>query len=187
MLIWCTFAASAMVVPLLLLKNTVDGLLCAEFRIVVFSKVFCTLRDCGTLPMAHVSSERARQQHMEEQENTLEMVQRSRTISTRRLSTHLGVSQTRVWRTLHEDGLYPFHPQRMQNLYPVDSAMCLEFCHWLHTNRQLLPLILFTDEATFTVTESTTHVTRIDGLTTIHRVLWKQNFNVVSLSVCGAV
>jgi len=28
--------------------------------------------------------------------------------------------------------------------------MRLEFCHWLHTNRQLLPLILFTDEATFT-------------------------------------
>jgi len=28
--------------------------------------------------------------------------------------------------------------------------MRLEFCHWLHTNRQLLPLILFTDEAAFT-------------------------------------
>ena len=28
--------------------------------------------------------------------------------------------------------------------------MRLEFCHWLHTNRQLFPLILFTDEATFT-------------------------------------
>jgi hypothetical protein len=28
--------------------------------------------------------------------------------------------------------------------------MHLEFCHWLHTNCQLLLLILFTDEATFT-------------------------------------
>ena len=28
--------------------------------------------------------------------------------------------------------------------------MRLEFCHWLHTNRQSLPLILFTEEATFT-------------------------------------
>jgi len=72
------------------------------------------------------------------------MVQRSPTTSMRRLSTRLGVSRTCVWRTLHEDGSYPFHPQ------PVDSAMCLEFCHWLHTNRQLLPLILFIDEATFT-------------------------------------
>jgi hypothetical protein len=28
--------------------------------------------------------------------------------------------------------------------------MRLEFCHWLHNNRQFLPLILFTDEAAFT-------------------------------------
>jgi len=99
------------------------------------------------------------------------MVQRSSTISTRRLSTRLGVSQTRVWRTLHEDGVYPFHPHRVQNLHPEDSAMRLEFYHWLHTNRQLLPLILLTDEATVIVTESTTNVTCVDGLTTIHVVL----------------
>jgi hypothetical protein len=34
MLICCTFTASAKVVPLLLLENTVGGFLCAEFRIV---------------------------------------------------------------------------------------------------------------------------------------------------------
>ena len=95
----------------------------------VFSKVFNTLRECGTLPSVHVSSERARQQHVKEEKNILEMVQPNPTISTRRLSTRLGVSQTRVRRTLHEDGLYPFHPLRVQNLHPVDSAMRLEFCH----------------------------------------------------------
>jgi len=144
--------ASAMVVPLLLLKNTVNGFLCAEFRIVecfVF-KVFSTLRESGALPIAHVSSELAHKQNMEEQENILDMVQRSPTTSTRRLSARICVSRTRVWRTLHEDGLYPFHPQPVQNLHPGDSAMRLEFCHWLYTIRQLLPLILFTDEATFT-------------------------------------
>jgi len=31
----------------------------------VFYKVFNTLRECGTLPNAHVSSERARKQNME--------------------------------------------------------------------------------------------------------------------------
>jgi hypothetical protein len=31
--------------------------------------------------------------------------------------------------------------------------MCLEFCHWLHANCQLLPLVPFTDEATFTPNE----------------------------------
>jgi hypothetical protein len=145
MLISCTFTAAAMLVPLLLLKNTVDGFLCAEFRIVVFSKVFNILRDFGTLPIAHVSPEQKRQQHVEEQENTFEMVQRSPTISTRRLSTRLDVSQTRVWRTLHEDGLYPVQSQRVQYPNPGDSAMHLEFCHWLHTNRQSLPLIIFSD------------------------------------------
>ena len=34
MLIWCMFMASKMVVPLLLLKNTIDGFLYAEFRII---------------------------------------------------------------------------------------------------------------------------------------------------------
>jgi len=108
----------------------------------VFSKLFNTLRECDTLPSAHVSSERAHKQNMKEQENILYMVQRSPTTSTRRLTTRLAVSRTRVWRTSHEDGLYPFHPQPVQNRHPGDSAMRLEFCHWLHTNRQLLPLIL---------------------------------------------
>ena len=104
------FMAFAMVVPLLLLKNTVDGFLCVEFRIVVFYKVFNTLRECGALPGAHVSSKRARKQNMEEQENILDMIQRSPTTSTRRLSARIGVSRTRVWRTFHEEGLYTFHP-----------------------------------------------------------------------------
>ena len=49
----------------------------------VFSKVFNTLRECGSLPSAHVSSEVAQQQqqqqqqHVEEQENILHMVQRT--------------------------------------------------------------------------------------------------------------
>jgi len=38
----------------------------------------------------------------------------------------------------------------VQNLHPGDSAMHLDFCHWLPTNHQMLPLNLFTDEATFT-------------------------------------
>ena len=65
--------------------------------------------------------------------------------------------------------------------------MRLEFCHWIHTNCQLFPLMLLNDEATFTLMESTTHVTRVNGLMTIHIVLWTQIINVVSLSMYGAV
>jgi len=57
----------------------------------VFYKVFNTLRVCGTLPSAHVSSERARKLNMEEQENILCVVLRSPTASTRRLSARIGV------------------------------------------------------------------------------------------------
>ena len=96
------------------------------------------------------TAQRARKQNMEEQENILDMVQRGPTTSTRTLPARIGVSRTRVWRTLHEDGLYLFHAQPVQNLHPGDSAMRLELCHWLYIDRQLLPLILFTDEATFT-------------------------------------
>ena len=145
-----------------------------------FCKVFNTLRECGPLPSAHVSSERACKQNMEEQENIVDMVQRSPTAGTRTVPT-------RVWRTLHEDGLYPFHPQLVRSLHPGGSAMRLEFCRWLHTNCQLLPLILSTDEATFT--RNGINNTRIS-----HRwshdsphVLWKQTLNVVFVSMCAAV
>jgi hypothetical protein len=62
----------------------------------VFTKVFNKIRESGTLPSVQVSSERARKQHVEEQEHILEMVQHGSTTSTRKLSTHLGVSRTRV-------------------------------------------------------------------------------------------
>jgi hypothetical protein len=48
-----------------------------------------------------------------------EMLERSPTTSTRRLSIYIGVSRTRACRTLHDDGLYTVHPQRVQNLHPV--------------------------------------------------------------------
>jgi len=85
------FMAAAMAVPLLLLKNTIDGFLCAEFRIVeCFTRHSIDCVNACTLPNAHVSSERTRKQNMEEQENILDMVQRSPTSNTRRLSARIG-------------------------------------------------------------------------------------------------
>ena len=75
----------------------------------VFTNVFCALRECGTLPSVHVSSERRLIQTVEEQEEIVSMVQRSPTTSIRRIASRLRVPQSRVWRTLHYDGLYPFH------------------------------------------------------------------------------
>jgi hypothetical protein len=87
-----------------------------------YSKAFNTFGECGALPS---------------------------TASMGRLPVRLGVSWTRVLRTLHDDGLHPYYPQGVQNLHPGDRAMRLEFFHWLRNNRQLLPFILFTNEAIF--------------------------------------
>ena len=78
------------------------------------------------------------------------MAQRSLTTSTHHTASHLRVPQSRVWRTLHNDGLYPCQHQPV-HLHPGDDAQWLQFCHWLSHNRELLPYILFTDEATFTL------------------------------------
>jgi len=86
---------------------------CAEHQI----GLFCALRERGTLPRVHVSSERRMIQTVEEQEEIVSMVQRSPTTSTRRIASRLHVSQSSVWRTLDYDGLYPFHHQPVQHLH----------------------------------------------------------------------
>jgi len=86
--------------------------------------VFNTLRECSALPSVHVSSERARKQNMEEQENVLDMVQRRPTTRTRKLSASIGASRTRVWRTLHEAGLYPFQPDSVK-MYAQGTVPCV--------------------------------------------------------------
>jgi len=77
------------------------------------------------------------------------MVQSSRRASTRRIARRLLVPHTRVWRTLHAEGMYPYHVQRLQHLGPDDFAQRLEFCKWLDGSRQLHRHILFTDETQF--------------------------------------
>ena len=147
----CMFMASAMVVPLLLLKNTVDGFLCAEFRIVeCFTRcsIHCVNAVRFPVLMFHLNGYvnktwTNRKTFLIWHSVTLLLVRED--------FKHVSVfHEKRVWRTLHEDDLYPLHTQPVQNLHPGYSATRLEFCHWLHANRQLLPLILITDEATFT-------------------------------------
>jgi len=116
----------------------------------VFTNVLRALCECGTLPSVHVSSERRSIQTVEEQEEIVSMAQRSPTTSTRRIASRLRVPHSRMWRTLHNDGLYPFHHQPVQHLHPGDDAQRLQFCDWLSHNWELLPYTLFTDEATFT-------------------------------------
>jgi hypothetical protein len=102
-------------------------------------------RETGSCP-------RANREHVKQRRdgNVLDTVQRSPTWSVCRILRITGVPPTQVWRILHSDSLYPYHLQRFQHLLPWDYAPHVVFCEWLQSNLDLLPHILFTDEATFT-------------------------------------
>jgi len=78
------------------------------------------------------------------------MVQRSPRLSTRRIASRFGVSRMQVWRTLQEEDLHPYRDHRAQHLEPGDPAQRMDLCHWITAHPQLLSVILFTDEASFT-------------------------------------
>ena len=78
------------------------------------------------------------------------MVQRSPRLSTHRMASRVGLSRMNVWRTLHEENLYPYQYQRVQHLEPGDHAKRMDLCHWLNAHPELFNAILFTDEASLT-------------------------------------
>jgi len=78
------------------------------------------------------------------------MVQRSPRVSTRRMASRVGLTRMNVWRTLHEENLYPYHDQRLQHLEPGDHSKRMDLCHWVYAQPELSNASLFTDEASFT-------------------------------------
>ena len=78
------------------------------------------------------------------------MVQRSPRMSTRRMASRVGLSRMNVWRTLHEENLYPYHDQMVQHLETGDHAQRMDLCLWVNAHPELLNIILFTDGASFT-------------------------------------
>ncbi|KAJ3665938.1 hypothetical protein Zmor_001402 [Zophobas morio] len=83
----------------------------------------------------------------------LNMVEENPSISVRRLSYRVGVSPFVVWRTLREQGLHPYHLQRVQALKEADLPRRITFCEWLlqknDEDQQFIGNLLSTDEATF--------------------------------------
>jgi len=113
-----------------------------------FTRIHQTMRETGCLPSVAVQSEREVVRTINTRENILEMG--SPRLSTRRMTSRIGLSRMQVWRTLHEENLYPYHDQRVQHLEPGDHAQLLDLCHWVTAHPELLSVILFTDEVSFT-------------------------------------
>lgn len=116
----------------------------------VFIRIYNKLCETGMLPSANITSERATRQGLDEVENILNLVEDTPTISSRRISAQVGIPQTKVIRTLHMQGLYPYHLQRVQHLQPEDYDRRMQFCRWINNNLCVVSRILFTDESTFT-------------------------------------
>jgi len=100
-------------------------------------------------PDIRIAAERDVNEGIDEEEGIVQMIQSSPRASTQRIARRLHVPHTRVWRTLHAEGMYSYHVQRMQHLRPGDFAQRLEFFKWLNGSHQLHRYILFTDEAQF--------------------------------------
>jgi len=73
----------------------------------VFTRVYQILRDTGTLPGVRIAAERDVHEGVDEEEGIVQMVQSGPRASTLRIARHLRVPHTRVWRTLHAEGMYP--------------------------------------------------------------------------------
>ena len=99
----------------------------------VFVRAFQSVINNGTVPSARINYDRV----VAVRDNILHAVQRSLRTSTRRIARQLRVSQSNVWRLLHDEGLYPYHLQRVQDLQPDDYNTRVQFCRWLNGNREL--------------------------------------------------
>jgi hypothetical protein len=77
-------------------------------------------------------------------------------------------------RSMHCDGLYLNRLQSAENVNPWDSGKFLEFCHVLHANRHLLHLHYSVMKLFLPITESKSHIIRIDGLLIVHTELQEQ-------------
>ena len=114
----------------------------------VFTRVYQTLRYTGTLRGVRIAAERDVNEGIDEEEDIVQMVQSSPRVLTRSIARRLRVPlHTRVWRTLHAEGMYPFYEQRVQHPGPGNFAERLEFCKWFSGSCELHRHILFTDEA----------------------------------------
>ena len=116
----------------------------------VFTRVEQSLRDNGCLPSFALHSEREIVRTINARDNILDMVQRSPRLSTRRMASRVGLSRMNVWRTLHEENLYPYHDQRVQQLEPGDHAKRMDLCHWVNAHPELLNAKKLSVTSTFT-------------------------------------
>lgn len=120
-----------------------------------FASVDRRLRETGSFAISNTGRGHPRTVRMPEtEEYILDRFRQTPSTSTRAVAAETSVSPATVWRVLREEGIKPFHLQRVQFLTDDDYLHRLDFVRWMSqmitNNPQFLSLVLFTDEASFT-------------------------------------
>ncbi|KAJ4432584.1 hypothetical protein ANN_21207 [Periplaneta americana] len=96
----------------------------------IFVRLHYLLCEYGKFNSPGLGRGRPRSTTPEVQEEILEAVNMTPSISTRRVALQVNVPHTTVWRLLKEYQLYPYHLQRVQALSPADYPARVRFCQW---------------------------------------------------------
>jgi hypothetical protein len=119
-----------------------------------FTAVHNRLHETGTVEVSMVDTGVGRSvRSVEFVENVLHRFEENPHLSTRAVSSEFHTSKNSVWRVLNEEGLYPYHLQKVHGLVPRDYPRRVDcsrwFMHKLVDNPDFLKSVLFTDEASF--------------------------------------
>ncbi|KAJ4432488.1 hypothetical protein ANN_21107 [Periplaneta americana] len=95
-----------------------------------FVRLHYRLCEYGKFNSPGLGRGRPRSTTPEVQEEILEAVNMTPSISTRRVALQVNVSHTTVWRLLKEYQLYSYHLQSVQALSPADYPARVRFCQW---------------------------------------------------------
>jgi len=94
---------------------------------ITITECFRRARETGVLAV-HQNRDRALRRHVNDDERILRAFEENPQNSIRRVSRALGIPRTTVHRVLKENGLHPFHFQRVQQLLARDEIPRIYFC-----------------------------------------------------------
>ncbi|CAH2086623.1 unnamed protein product [Euphydryas editha] len=130
----------------------------------VFSNTYRRMHKTGTVQRRQHDAGRPRLYAPEDEEEILSHFSEDPTISTNIVANRLGISQWKVWFTVHSNGLYPYHFTPVHVLHEGDPIRRVDFCRFmLHRDAEdpyFLKRILWTDESKFDQ----------DGITNYHNI-----------------
>lgn len=96
---------------------------------------------------------RPRVHQADDEERIIREFNQDPTASTRTIARRLGLSQYKVWHTMHENNFHPYHYTPVQVIEEGDPARRMQFCRFMLNSdiedENFLRKILWTDESKF--------------------------------------